>query len=177
MPPKQISDFSAVVTAAVADLLLTKQDADGAARKLTITQLLDLLATVSQAEAEAGTATTRRAWTAERVKQAIAAHTSAWVDKTASRALGTIYQNTSGRDILIAVTVQGAVSGMVSMLLYVGASSPPDKLVGGVTVSVNAVSQHRGDLSVAVPTSHYYRVVDNLATGILESWCESPAGS
>lgn len=73
MATTKIRDLTAVTTAAVGDKIPTDQSADNVTRYLTITQILDLLATVSQAEAEAGTATTRRAWTAERVKQAISA--------------------------------------------------------------------------------------------------------
>jgi len=73
MATTKIRDLTAVTTAAVGDKIPTDQSADNVTRYLTITQILDLLATVSQAEAEAGTATTRRAWTAARVKQAITA--------------------------------------------------------------------------------------------------------
>ena len=73
MATTKIRDLTAVTTAAVGDKIPTDQSADNVTRYLTITQILDLLATVSQAEAEAGTATTRRHWTAARVKQAITA--------------------------------------------------------------------------------------------------------
>lgn len=59
----------------------------GNSRKATAQQLADVPGewsgeTVSQAEAEAGTATTRRAWTAQRVAQAIAAWWAASTAKT-----------------------------------------------------------------------------------------------
>lgn len=73
MPTTTIRALDAVVTPAVGDKIPTDQAADNVTRYLTVTQILELLPTVSQAEAEAGTATTRRAWTAERVGQAIAA--------------------------------------------------------------------------------------------------------
>jgi hypothetical protein len=73
MATTTIRALDAVTTAAVGDKIPTDQAADNVTRYLTITQILELIATVSQAEAEAGTATTRRIWTAERVKQAITA--------------------------------------------------------------------------------------------------------
>lgn len=73
MPTKQIRDFDAVVTPATGDRVLAQQAADNVTRYITPDQVLSLIATISQAEAEAGVATTRRIFTAERVAQAIAA--------------------------------------------------------------------------------------------------------
>lgn len=73
MASKEIREFDAVVTPADNDKLLVQQTADNITRYMTPSQVLGLLGTVSQAEAEAGTATTRRVWTAERVKQAVEA--------------------------------------------------------------------------------------------------------
>lgn len=73
MSTKQVKDFDAVVTPATNDKILVQQTADNVTRYITPQQVNDLEATVGQAEAEAGTATTRRIWTAERVKQAIKA--------------------------------------------------------------------------------------------------------
>lgn len=78
-PSKEIREFPAVSTPASNDKLLVQQTADNVTRYLTPDQVLNLIATISQAEAEAGTATTRRIFTAERVKQAITAHAPAAV--------------------------------------------------------------------------------------------------
>ena len=73
--PKKISALTAVVTPAGSDVLAVKQGST--TKRLTVTQLLTLqdaaLATISQVDAEAGTATDRKIFTAQRVKQAIAA--------------------------------------------------------------------------------------------------------
>jgi hypothetical protein len=56
-------------------------------------------ATISQAEAEAGTATTRRAWTAERVKQAIAAQrpgVPTYLQQTTPPGSGWVWFQTNG---------------------------------------------------------------------------------
>lgn len=77
-------------------------DADAATARTTLE-----LATVGQAEAEAGTATTTRAWTAERVAQAIAAlspsPSGTWTDVKTSpgRAIGVTYTNTTGKLIFV----------------------------------------------------------------------------
>ena len=68
---KKISQMTPVSAPLGTDVLAAVQSST--TKKLTVTQALSVLATVSQAEAEAGTATTRRAWTAVRVKQAIEA--------------------------------------------------------------------------------------------------------
>lgn len=60
-------------------------------------------ATVDQAEAETGTATTRRAWTAQRVAQAIAAQVAAWwtsISTAAGRALVTAADAAAQRSAL-----------------------------------------------------------------------------
>ena len=44
MPTKQIKDFTAVSSAALADLILTQQNADDVTRKYTLTQILNLFA-------------------------------------------------------------------------------------------------------------------------------------
>lgn len=70
---------------------------------------------VSQGAAEAGTSTDGNVkWSPERVAQAIAALAppsigigQTWQDMTASRVLGTSYQNTTGRPIQLAVTFSG----------------------------------------------------------------------
>jgi hypothetical protein len=69
--PKKISALTAVVTPAGTDTMAAVQGST--TKKLTATQLLSVLETVSQVDAEAGTATDRRVWTAQRVAQAIAA--------------------------------------------------------------------------------------------------------
>ncbi len=74
-PPPEVNDLSAAVTWANipdANVPASAVTQHQAALAILRAQLTDL-ATVSQAEAEAGVATTDRIWTAERVAQAIAA--------------------------------------------------------------------------------------------------------
>ena len=105
--------------------------------------------TVSPAEARAGTANTRRAWTALRVRQAIQAlaigETQSWVDVTGSRSLNTTYQNTTGRPIQVHIKYDWPnqimrVSSNGSSWVVLGS--------GGGMMSV----------SVVIPAGHYYRM-------------------
>lgn len=70
-------------------------------------------ATVAQAEAEAGTATIRRAWTAQRVSQAITAAISSWVNISTSFApggdftSGTIYASRVGNIVSLRWSYMG----------------------------------------------------------------------
>jgi hypothetical protein len=84
-------------------------DADAAAGRTTLE-----LETVGQAEAEAGTATTTRAWTAARVKQAIAAQAGYdWPARVRTLAAGTTY--TLPSDVKkIRVFVRGATGGQAA---------------------------------------------------------------
>ena len=90
---KKISQMTAVVTPAGTDSLAVDQA--GTTKKLTVTQLLTLqdavIATISQADAEAGTATDARLITAQRMKQAIDALASGgitWEIVTAADTIG-----------------------------------------------------------------------------------------
>lgn len=66
------------------------------------------LALIGKAEAEAGTSNGMRAWSAERVADAIKAQTDlslgvaqSWIDVTGERTGNTTYQNTTGRTIVV----------------------------------------------------------------------------
>lgn len=115
MATKQIKAFSAVVTPATDDKLLVQQTLDDVTRYMTPAQILGLLATVTQAEAEAGTATTRRIWTAARVNQAIAALTAAEVSlSTVTQAEAEAGTGTTRR-IWTALRVAQAVAALAAM--------------------------------------------------------------
>jgi hypothetical protein len=72
------------------------------------------LATVGQAEAEAGAATTRRAWTAERVGQAIAALGGSISDQQVFDASGTWSKPASGTFVLVECWAGGGSGGRAS---------------------------------------------------------------
>lgn len=140
--------------------------ADNAAARATLE-----LATVAQAEAEAGTATTTRAWTAERVKQAIAALSvggsgQTWQNVGASRALTTTYTNSTGRPIQVYVstthpTASSAVSGMVVNGVTIGTIN--NNLSG-----TNIVAPH----SAIVPPGATYAIIAVTGSPTINSWFE-----
>lgn len=108
--------------------------------------------TVNEAEAKAGTATTRRAWTAQRVRQAAAAVAvggdQAWQDMSGSRAVGTSYQNTTGVPIMVVLDI--ASSG-----------SQPWTEVSSNNSTWLALAKREGAISFVVPPGWYYRIRSN----------------
>jgi hypothetical protein len=91
-----------------------------------------LPSTVSQAEAEAGTATTNRLWTAERVKQSIAAleSTKGLASSVANEVV--LFNGTDGRQLKRATTtgIAKLTSGVLS-----AATAGTDYLAGGAVTS------------------------------------------
>lgn len=118
---------------------------------------------VSQAEAQAGTATTARKWTSQRVRQAIARTTftsgASAQNVTSSRALNTNYTNTTGRPIIVAYTQ--AQGGLASIYLGTGA------LVGGFA---NPDGLQVDAKSTVVPAGAVYRITDS--SGVKGIWLE-----
>lgn len=136
---QQATDLAAVSTF-IGTLL---NDSDAATARTTLE-----LATVGQAEAEAGVATTTRAWTAQRVAQAIAAlglggSAQTWTDvkTTPGRALNTTYTNTTGKPI--AVSIQTTNTGIAQAVLTVGGvavyGTSPGTGTSGFTMVVSAI--------------------------------------
>ncbi len=67
----------------------------------------DKLEVPAQAEAEAGTSTTVRAWTSQRIRQNANASDvgvgQTWKDMSGSRTVGVAYQNTTGKPIIATI--------------------------------------------------------------------------
>lgn len=114
-------------------------------------------------EAEAGTATTRRAWTAQRVRQAIQAlalgEGQTW--QTPSRALNTVYTNNTARPIFISVTVDGS-GGLHAQLQVRVNSSPPWNTIAFGSPGVDT-------MTAIIPAGHQYRA---LGGDGLQWWAE-----
>ena len=98
-----------------------------------------------------------------------ATRTVTQADVTGSRALDTsnnhIYQNTSGKIIIVAVTVTGTSLNSVALCKV---SSPPDVVMGQV---VGGASLQVLMMTFVVPVNYYYKVT-NGANAYLESWIE-----
>ena len=108
----------------------------------------------SQAEAEAGTDTTKL-MTAQRVEQHMAANVlgwgQTWQNVSASRAVNTSYQNTTARPIMVAVGGYGPTAGAGQTIFQV--SSDGTSWINVAWGSDAAVQT----LSVIVPVNWYYR--------------------
>ncbi len=142
---KKISQLTAVVTPAGTDVLAAKQGST--TKKLTVTQALSNLATVSQAAAEAGTATTRRAWTAERVKQAIAALAGGNVFALKTDAYVLVAKDRISIEVAVAktVTVAATVAAGDEFIVHNSTAS-----AGVVSIEPNTSHTIRGPLGNAV---------------------------
>lgn len=125
-------------------------------------------ALASQAQAEAGTDNTTL-MTPLRVMQAIAVEAigigQTWQNLTGSRALGTAYQNTTGRPIMIAVAAGGSQMSEMQVsadnVTYVSAGNTSG--FGGASDVKSA--------STIVPNNYYYRVLTSAGT-VLNYWSE-----
>lgn len=87
-----------------------------------------------------------------------------WQYVTGSRAIGTTYTNTTGRPIMVALTIYG-VSGGASGYLYV------NSFIVGFTAQV-AAGAYTGAMYVIVPAGATYSVVQNIGTIQLNTWVE-----
>ena len=96
-------------------------------------------------------------------------------DVTASRALGTTYQNTSGKLKMVTVTLaQTGSTGIAISNFYVQATTPASTtLVGSLLFGVSTSVKHA--LSFWVQPDYYYRASDEdiaPATTTIDRWVE-----
>lgn len=100
------------------------------------------------------------------------AESGTWSNVTASRAITTIYQNTSGKKRRVKIVMQaaGAVAAFGS---YVdcGSVNPPVEAIDRIVVDSNAGSNRRHTHTFEVPNNWYYRVT-NLSDASVLIWYE-----
>jgi len=84
---------------------------------------------------------------------------------TGVRAIGTVYQNTTGRAIFVSVTAQGTLGNNLSALT--DGANPPTTTVKYVTA---AVTNYGIPLDFIVLPGSYYKVT--FPTGSLQVWTE-----
>jgi hypothetical protein len=86
-------------------------------------------------------------------------------DVTSSRALGTIYRNTSGQMLFVTVTVVASATG--TLLGFTGASSPPTNALA----QTSSVSGYARCVTFCVPGGYYYKATTDTGGSIL-TWTE-----
>lgn len=125
------------------------------------------LATVSQPEAEAGVATTTRAWTAERVAQAIAelglgGGVQTW--QTVSRTAGATHTNSTGRPIMLSVSFTTSANNVLGTILISvsGGTNFVLAQAGG-----SGVNQCAGTGSLIIPTGATYMMTHSNVTSVV----------
>ncbi|MCR4307673.1 MAG: hypothetical protein NUV80_03860, partial [Candidatus Berkelbacteria bacterium] len=91
-----------------------------------------------------------------------------WYDKSGSRALTTVYQNTSGYPIMVNVDVivNTSGSGGAAIDYLVGSANPPTIRVGYGNVTSDA---HDVPISFIVPNNYYYEA---LGGNTIRNWAE-----
>lgn len=143
---------------------ITVTDGDGVSGNPTISAVV-----ASQAEAEAGTDTTKL-MTAQRVEQHMTANAlgwgQTWQDVSGSRTLGTSYQNTTGRPITVAIGGYGPTIGTGGAFIQV--SSDGTSWVNVAWYSDAAVQT----ATVVVPDTWYYRTQNITALSGGGGWSE-----
>ena len=94
-------------------------------------------------------------------------------DLTVVRAVDTVYQNTTGESMRVALAASTG-DGANNFLFYTGTANPPLGLMaqGGSTGATGATL--RSNVFCIVPNNWYYRVVQNAGTTTLDEWAEMP---
>mgnify|MGYP001024339163 CR=1 FL=1 len=97
-----------------------------------------------------------------------------WQDVTASRALGTIYQNTSGRPIMVsaAVRMDTGAGCAVQFESLIGPSSPPTLSLGYSGLVGPANENLYGYITFIVPNNYYYKIQIVVGAGVMAKWLE-----
>lgn len=90
-----------------------------------------------------------------------------WKDVAGSRAINTVYQNTSGKPKFVNISFSNSFQS-----LYVGPTNPPTLLIGNLG---SDTASGQPPTSAIIPPGHYYQVKDGVlgtTDGILRSWTE-----
>lgn len=138
-------------------------------------ELIDGAATLALAPGDAAIVVcTGSAWrTVARYVAVSALETGTWASVFGSRAIDTVYQNTSGRKRRVAVDLQWSMNGNNNGDIQVGSGNPPTLTTGfvGVSGAVAAVTAF-GQVVTEVPNNWYYRVRTIAGTITISEWVE-----
>lgn len=82
-----------------------------------------------------------------------------WADVSASRAFDVVYQNTTGRPLMVSVTptIASGQGDNTELYLEVGSSNPPNVIVGSM-INTLGTTKRSVTMTTIVPPNHYYRV-------------------
>tara|TARA_R110000803_G_scaffold55509_1_gene112439 strand:+ start:167 stop:529 length:363 start_codon:yes stop_codon:yes gene_type:complete len=98
-----------------------------------------------------------------------------WTDVTSSRAKDTVYQNTTGKPIMISVTLTTSFTAIGQ--ISVSSSSGSGFVImaradGGDYYSGSAQTTHEANISLIIPNNIYYKLTGNNSTLALVAWAE-----
>lgn len=101
-------------------------------------------------------------------ENAINAHTIDHAQTVQSYTIGTVYQNTSGNSIIVAVSAVGHDDAAGIITAYCDNNSSPSTEVAKMTVGAS----YTGALTFIVPNGYYYKVTASDASGSVQKWTE-----
>ena len=88
-----------------------------------------------------------------------------WTDVTSSRAKDTVYQNTTGKPIMISVT-------LTTSFTAIGQISVSSSSGSGFVIMARAQTTHEANISLIIPNNIYYKLTGNNSTLALVAWAE-----
>jgi hypothetical protein len=92
-----------------------------------------------------------------------------WVSYFGSRALDTVYQNTTDKPIAISIAVE--VEAADGAQITVENISPPTVVVG-TAINSNVTGLIVIGMYTEVPPNHYYKLVTQVGTPVINKWAE-----
>ena len=104
----------------------------------------------------------------------IALEAGVWTEVTGSRAIASVYQNTSGRKRRASGAILGAAADEAGVLFWASSVNPPGFELSGT--AINTVSgagiSHQIAFYGEVPNNWYYKITRVMGTETLYKWFE-----
>ena len=98
-----------------------------------------------------------------------------WSDVSASRSVSTEYQNTTGKPIMVSISITAPFTSRGQ--IQVSTTSGSGFIViadsdGGDYYSVSAQTEHYTTMSVIIPNNHYYKLIAPASNVTIQGWRE-----